>query len=531
MSFHRVRRSTAPSKAVIPADRAGPAPMVVQDVLATPGSPLPADLCAEFGPRFGFDFSQVRVHTDDLAARSSESVSAEAFTVGRHIVFGASRFSPATTRGRELLSHELAHVVQHRGASGTGTPMVGAPDCAAERQADSGGALSVAAPMVRRKPARQDTAAAPEITVEQSPEQLVIRVAGEPAARVIFTGKNPAHDVNVLAGDDKHIRIELRHDGGARLEPDLRFLRERSWYHLDLREFNESDRVSASARETDEEPRLSPADNARSVPVTVVDPPPGWRPGSSSRSQGEKEGNEETGDATLSEFEYLLREQPGLINGVVLDPESREPIGYRQHATTGVSRFLDRAGNAVDMAEKGLEAPVADPIDLLPTPGGAVKAGAGVVGKIGAKAVTKKPAAAGIILSYRALLKMRWMHRALLKKASRKVLQESAGLVRRITPEALDHSFSKHAADWFGRQVSKTTHMTQWRALIEQGMRSTVLVPWVLKGPKEALVHLARVEGRYFAVCFSPVSGELITAFLVEGRTLPQMLKLATRVR
>jgi hypothetical protein len=61
------------------------------------------------------DFSHVRVHTDERAARSSEEIGALAYTAGTHVVFGPGQFAPETSKGRQLLAHELTHVVQQRG--------------------------------------------------------------------------------------------------------------------------------------------------------------------------------------------------------------------------------------------------------------------------------------------------------------------------------------------------------------------------------------------------------------------------------
>jgi hypothetical protein len=70
------------------------------------------------GPRFGYDFSRVRIHSDARAAASAQSLNALAYTIGTDVVFAASQFSPATTQGRKLLAHELTHVVQQgQGAS------------------------------------------------------------------------------------------------------------------------------------------------------------------------------------------------------------------------------------------------------------------------------------------------------------------------------------------------------------------------------------------------------------------------------
>jgi hypothetical protein len=65
-----------------------------------------------FGPRFGVDFSSVRIHTDGSADAAARAVGAHAYTRGSHIVFRRDRYDPHSYTGRQLLAHELAHVVQ-----------------------------------------------------------------------------------------------------------------------------------------------------------------------------------------------------------------------------------------------------------------------------------------------------------------------------------------------------------------------------------------------------------------------------------
>jgi hypothetical protein len=89
-------------------------PQIVAEVLNSPGQPLDSATSTFMESRFGHDFSQVRVHTDSYAARSAKAIDARAYTVGRNIVFGAGQFQPATQMGRQLLAHELTHVVQQR---------------------------------------------------------------------------------------------------------------------------------------------------------------------------------------------------------------------------------------------------------------------------------------------------------------------------------------------------------------------------------------------------------------------------------
>jgi hypothetical protein len=88
------------------------APEVVHEVLRAPGQPLDASTCAFMEPRFGFDFSRVRLHTDSAAAESARAVNARAYTVGADVVFAPQMYAPHSLEGRRLLAHELAHVVQ-----------------------------------------------------------------------------------------------------------------------------------------------------------------------------------------------------------------------------------------------------------------------------------------------------------------------------------------------------------------------------------------------------------------------------------
>lgn len=76
------------------------------------GEPLTPSVRAFFEPRFSHDFSNVRVHTDSGAARSSRQIGAFAFTLGSDIAFAAGEFSPDSASGRRLLAHELVHVAQ-----------------------------------------------------------------------------------------------------------------------------------------------------------------------------------------------------------------------------------------------------------------------------------------------------------------------------------------------------------------------------------------------------------------------------------
>lgn len=99
-------------------------------------------------PRFGYDFSRVRIHSGATAERSAKDMNAHAYAVGHHIVFSAGEFAPATFAGQRLLAHELAHVVQQSGSHTAG----------ANRQGWGNGNLSTAATHVARQKKDSDDA-------------------------------------------------------------------------------------------------------------------------------------------------------------------------------------------------------------------------------------------------------------------------------------------------------------------------------------------------------------------------------------
>jgi peptidoglycan/xylan/chitin deacetylase (PgdA/CDA1 family) len=139
------------------------APAVVQEVLRSPGAPLDPRDRAALEPRFGHDFSRVRVHADARAAGSARAVQARAYTVGQDVVFGEGQYAPGTAAGRRLLAHELAHSVQ-QGAGGASLqarlevgPVDDPHERAADRMADAAlaghrvPAAAAAPPRLRRK--------------------------------------------------------------------------------------------------------------------------------------------------------------------------------------------------------------------------------------------------------------------------------------------------------------------------------------------------------------------------------------------
>jgi outer membrane protein OmpA-like peptidoglycan-associated protein len=115
-------------------------PPIVHDVLNSSGQPLDAGTRAFMEPRFGHDFSGVRVYTDARAAESARSVNALAYTVGRNVVFGTGQYAPGTSEGQRLLAHELTHTIQQSQAGSpslAGSMRLSEPNNADERQAEA----------------------------------------------------------------------------------------------------------------------------------------------------------------------------------------------------------------------------------------------------------------------------------------------------------------------------------------------------------------------------------------------------------
>jgi hypothetical protein len=90
------------------------------ELLSGAGRPLDPSLRAFFEPRFGFDFSRVRIFSDERAGRSAQSIGALAYTAGANIAFGGGLYQPDMGDGRRLLAHELTHVIQQGHAAAMG---------------------------------------------------------------------------------------------------------------------------------------------------------------------------------------------------------------------------------------------------------------------------------------------------------------------------------------------------------------------------------------------------------------------------
>ena len=123
--IHRAARQGPPppvkideekAKPVIQRAAAGPTAPHGTAIAPTGGTALSDSVRGFMEPRFGADFSSVRVHTGSRAADQSASLNAHAFTVGGHVFFGRNQYQPESSSGRELIAHELTHTIQQGAA-------------------------------------------------------------------------------------------------------------------------------------------------------------------------------------------------------------------------------------------------------------------------------------------------------------------------------------------------------------------------------------------------------------------------------
>jgi len=175
------------------------APSIVHDVLRAPGQPLDSESQNLMEARFGYDFSGVRVHADEQAQRSAEATNADAYTVGQDIVFASGRYAPETPAGKQLLAHELTHVVQQGSTRSSGPIAMGKTDeheIAADHTASEivSGEESVSAinrasaSLQRQETAPGETTAAPATAPAPAEGPCLEEVVGEDIPSLLQAG-------------------------------------------------------------------------------------------------------------------------------------------------------------------------------------------------------------------------------------------------------------------------------------------------------------------------------------------------------
>jgi hypothetical protein len=172
---------------------------------------MSAGLSGDMQERLGQDLSDVRLHDDRQAAESAAAVAADAYTVGRHVVFAAGRYAPGSESGKELLAHELTHTASSPAGAAvpSGRLRVSHPAEAAERHAvevSRQGKKPVAT--VAGPAAGLFRQAAPAVALTSASVNHT-RVTVPPIAALSFTArKTPANATGVsfsLVGDDASI--------------------------------------------------------------------------------------------------------------------------------------------------------------------------------------------------------------------------------------------------------------------------------------------------------------------------------------
>ena len=94
---------------------------IINDALNSPASHLDSQEQAYMNDKLDYNFSNVKIHTNETAAKSATALNANAYTIGQDIIFSTGQYNPKTTPGKQLLTHELVHVIQQQ-QSPTYTP-------------------------------------------------------------------------------------------------------------------------------------------------------------------------------------------------------------------------------------------------------------------------------------------------------------------------------------------------------------------------------------------------------------------------
>jgi peptidoglycan hydrolase-like protein with peptidoglycan-binding domain len=174
------------------------------------GSPLPDHIRSSLEPRFGTDFSDVRVHTGADANELNRDVGAKAFTHGADIYYGPGQ-DPSNL---ELTAHELTHVVQQ-----TGAPPLGGTDSRQSSTPDSGSSVQRACDACEREEEKKPPEVSAERKEEKKPPELsafrVQRTIGDghdfpPASR--FSGNVI---LEAVFDNERVLQIGSGNSGGA----------------------------------------------------------------------------------------------------------------------------------------------------------------------------------------------------------------------------------------------------------------------------------------------------------------------------
>lgn len=176
-------------------------PSLVQKVLRSPSQPLDKETRAFMEPRFGYDFSKVRVHADTQASESARVLNARAYTIRQNIVFREGEYMPGMEKGRKLLAHELVHVVQQASAPVTSPLNILDAHNASEHEATNVAAQAI-------------TTGQKAVPVQShTPARIACQTSNAPAQTTQKTSK-PSH-VNLIRVSCESNTIEFETDAGV----------------------------------------------------------------------------------------------------------------------------------------------------------------------------------------------------------------------------------------------------------------------------------------------------------------------------
>jgi Domain of unknown function (DUF4157) len=195
----------------------------VHEVLRSPGQPLDPETRAFMEPRFGHDFTRVKVHADSNAEHSANALNARAWTLGEHVVLGRKQDASAKHGSNWVLAHELAHVVQQEGAakaiSRSSEAGVAPANDVFEREASAaadrvtaGARASIssaqASPSIRRVETEKPKPHIPVVPCDWPPEKFAEKVAKHAAK----------HQINPILTNDK-VTVTCRNPQKADPQP------------------------------------------------------------------------------------------------------------------------------------------------------------------------------------------------------------------------------------------------------------------------------------------------------------------------
>jgi hypothetical protein len=206
--LHLQRKSTGESAETV-------APLIVQQALRQPGQPLDTSTRNFMESRFGYSFGHVQLHTGPLAEKSACAVQARAYTVGNHIVFNSGQYSPSTRVGKQLLAHELSHILQQSSDV---------------TYADSGGLdKTVPSPatllnksILARKPVSNAQAALFQMEIQKQPGFITVTYNGVSLLTVRYTASAGAAQIDHFRNADgsEWVQIVLPPNANARYNLD-----------------------------------------------------------------------------------------------------------------------------------------------------------------------------------------------------------------------------------------------------------------------------------------------------------------------